>query len=72
MTDFFQPPLPFDDHILQSMQSLSDPSGWQDITLPGFNWMTQLQENLGLDLNNPALVYDQNMEYMTGPADINN
>ncbi|KDR76303.1 hypothetical protein GALMADRAFT_67889 [Galerina marginata CBS 339.88] len=67
MTDFFQPPLPFDDHILQSMQSLTDPSGWQDISLPGFNWMAQFQENLGLDLNAP-LAYDQNMDYMTGPA----
>jgi len=87
MTEFFQPPLPFDDHIMQSMQSLTDPSGWQDISLPGksflsvydllshvvnllgFNWMTQFQENLGLDLNNPALLYgDQNMDYMTGPS----
>lgn len=34
MGDFFQPPLPFDEAILQSMQSLSDPSGWQDTTLP--------------------------------------
>jgi hypothetical protein len=34
MSNFFQPPLPFDEDILQSMQSLSDPSGWQDTTLP--------------------------------------
>lgn len=27
--------LPFDDHIVQSLQSLTDPSGWQDISLPG-------------------------------------
>ena len=33
--EFFQPPLPFDDHIVQSLQSLTDPSGWQDIPLPG-------------------------------------
>ena len=33
--EFFQPPLPFDDHIVQSLQSLTDPSGWQDISLPG-------------------------------------
>jgi hypothetical protein len=32
--DFFQPPLPFDDEILQSMQSLSDQ--WTDMpSLPG-------------------------------------
>jgi hypothetical protein len=67
--DFFQPPLEFDDHIVQSLQSLTDPSGWQDISLPGFNWMTQFQQNLGLDLNNNAL-FDQNMvpEYLTGPS----
>jgi hypothetical protein len=65
--EFFQPPLPFDDHIVQSLQSLTDPSGWQDISLPGFNWMTQFQQNFDLDLNNPAL-YDQNMNYMTGPV----
>ena len=35
MSDFFQPPLPFDDNILQSFQSLTDPSGWQDTALPG-------------------------------------
>ena len=33
--NFFSPPLPFDDAIVQSMQSLTDPSGWQDISLPG-------------------------------------
>ena len=32
---FFQPALPFDDAIMQSVQSLADPSGWQDISLPG-------------------------------------
>ncbi|KAG6824103.1 hypothetical protein H0H93_002558, partial [Arthromyces matolae] len=32
--DFFQPPLPFDDAIMHSMQSLSDPNTWHDITLP--------------------------------------
>ncbi|KAH9481451.1 Transcriptional activator of proteases prtT [Psilocybe cubensis] len=67
MNEFFQPPLPFDDHIMQSMQSLTDPSGWQDISLPvGFNWMAQFQENLGLDLQ--GMAYDQSMDYMTGPS----
>lgn len=41
-SDFFQPPLPFDDAILQSMQSLSDPSGWQDTVLPGQFFMYYL------------------------------
>jgi hypothetical protein len=35
MGGFFEPALPFDDHIVQSLQSLTDPSGWQDISLPG-------------------------------------
>jgi len=37
ISDFFQPPLPFDENILQSFQSLTDPSGWQDTTLPGMD-----------------------------------
>jgi hypothetical protein len=37
--NFFQPPLPFDDEILQSIQSL----GHQWTDMPGFNWMSQLQ-----------------------------
>lgn len=29
--------------------------------------MSQFQQNFGLDLNSAA-VYDQNMDYMTGPV----
>ncbi|KAF8920252.1 hypothetical protein CPB85DRAFT_1429060 [Mucidula mucida] len=35
--EYFRPPLPFDDDILNSMQSLADPDSW---ALPGFDWMT--------------------------------
>lgn len=64
---FFQPALPFDDAIMQSVQSLADPSGWQDISLPGFNWMTQFQQNLGLDLRSTdAAMFDHTSAYMTG------
>jgi hypothetical protein len=35
MSEFFQPPLPFDENLLHSFPSLTDPSGWQDTTLPG-------------------------------------
>jgi hypothetical protein len=35
MSEFFQPPLPFDENILRSFQSLTDPSGWQDTAIPG-------------------------------------
>jgi len=81
---FFQPALPFDDAIMQSVQSLADPSGWQDISLPGmhvyifpddllpmfllsgFNWMTQFQQNLGLDLRSTdATMFDNTSAYMT-------
>ena len=34
LSEYFQPTLPFDNDILQSVQSLSDPSGWQDMTMP--------------------------------------
>jgi len=71
MSDYFQPPLPqFDDDILQSMQSLNDPSGWQDVPVPGYNWMTQFQQfqqNIGMDLSaGEASLYDANSHYMTG------
>lgn len=35
MGEMFQPALPFDEDIVQSMQSMSDPNVWQDISLPG-------------------------------------
>jgi hypothetical protein len=35
MEELFQPLLPFDEDIVQSMQSMSDPNVWQDISLPG-------------------------------------
>ncbi|KAG7451107.1 uncharacterized protein BT62DRAFT_926762 [Guyanagaster necrorhizus] len=42
--EYFTPPLPFDNDILQSMQSLTDPSVWQDIALPGFDWMSNFRD----------------------------
>lgn len=42
MSEFFQPPLPFDENILQSFQSLTDPSGWQDTTLPSMYTIASL------------------------------
>jgi len=65
MGDMFQPSLPFDEDIVQSMQSMSDPNVWQDISLPGFDWMAQFQRNLGIDMNNPSTIYDSNMTYLT-------
>ena len=37
MGELFQPSLPFDEDIVQSMQSMSDPNVWQDISLPGMS-----------------------------------
>ncbi|RXW24288.1 hypothetical protein EST38_g1583 [Candolleomyces aberdarensis] len=90
MSDYFQPELPFDEEIVRSIQDLSDPSGWQDISIPGtfnalwdhspiiltldvlllegFNWMTQFQQNMGLDLRSASSSMG-NMQY---PANNNN
>jgi len=65
MGEMYQPSLPFDEDIVQSMQSMSDPNVWQDISLPGFDWMAQFQQNLGIDMNNPSTIYDSNMTYLT-------
>ena len=35
MGDMFQASLPFDEDIVKSMQSMTDPNIWQDISLPG-------------------------------------
>ena len=35
MGEMFPPALPFDEDIVQSMQSMTDPNVWQDISLPG-------------------------------------
>jgi hypothetical protein len=77
--DYFQPPLAFDNEILQSMQSLT---GWQDVSLPGmlilsklwrdsntdlssgFNWMSQLQ---GTNDNHLQYEYDTAMLNFPSP-----
>ena len=30
--------------------------------------MTQFQQNVGIDMNNPASIYDSDMTYLTGPT----
>ena len=35
MGDMFQASLPFDEEIVKSMQSMTDPNIWQNISLPG-------------------------------------
>jgi len=68
LTEFFQPPLPFDNDILRSMQSMTDPSVWHDDTLSGLNWSTQFHQNLGIDFtrSNIQQTYDPSMDYMAG------
>lgn len=34
----------------------------------GFDWMTQFQQNLGIDMNDPSTIYDSNMTYLTGSS----
>jgi hypothetical protein len=57
--DFFRPPLPFDNDILQSMQVLSEPM-W-DVSLPGFGWMQSYQNPSGGEnyLNEDGVNYGQ-------------
>lgn len=79
-TDFFKPELPFDEEIVRSFQDLTNPSEWQDISMPeGYNWMSQFQtfqQNMGLDLqaqvapsqNNQHNMYDPSLQFLTGAA----
>ncbi|KAG6918634.1 hypothetical protein DXG01_012753 [Tephrocybe rancida] len=66
-SDFFQTSLPFDDAILNSMQSLSDPNVWHDITLPSnFSWDT-FQQTLAMDYRTQdPVIYSDQQQYMTG------
>jgi hypothetical protein len=64
--DFFRTPLPFENEMLQSMQSLTG-SSWDDISLPGFNWMSQFQNDDSHVKSNDSMMYDPNPGYMTGP-----
>ncbi|KAI0635754.1 hypothetical protein C8Q77DRAFT_1155518 [Trametes polyzona] len=41
--ELYSPPLPFDQELLQSMQTLTDPN-WSNMVLPGFNWMDAIQD----------------------------
>ncbi|KAG6865902.1 hypothetical protein C0991_010735 [Blastosporella zonata] len=66
-SELFPPPLPFDDAIMHSMQSLSDPNVWHDITLPSnFNWDT-FQQTLSMDYRaQEPVIYSDQHQYMTG------
>ncbi|KAG6880114.1 hypothetical protein C0992_005821 [Termitomyces sp. T32_za158] len=64
-SDFFQPSLPFDDAIMHSMQSMSDPNVWHDITLPSnFNW-NDFEADMDCRAQDPV-VYSDLQQYMTG------
>jgi len=41
--DWFPTPLPFESELLQSMQSVQESVWGQDISLPGFHWMNNMQ-----------------------------
>ncbi|KAK7690923.1 hypothetical protein QCA50_006026 [Cerrena zonata] len=42
--EYFNPPLPFEPEMIQSMQSLTDPSVYQDV-MSGFSWMGDMHQN---------------------------
>ncbi|GLB40175.1 putative fungal specific transcription factor [Lyophyllum shimeji] len=64
MSDFFQPSLPFDDAIMQSIQSLADPNGWHDTTLPSAYTWNPFQQPLNVDYRpQDPIMYES---YMTG------
>ncbi|KAI0768144.1 hypothetical protein BD413DRAFT_479831 [Trametes elegans] len=43
-SELYSPPLPFDQELLQSMQSLTDPE-WANMVLPGFSWMDAMPQD---------------------------
>jgi hypothetical protein len=45
MSEWFGAPLPFDDELLQSMQSVQDSVWGQDVSLSGFNWLSNIQSS---------------------------
>ncbi|KAF8071700.1 hypothetical protein FPV67DRAFT_1482356 [Lyophyllum atratum] len=62
--DFFQPPLPFDEAIMHSIQSLTDPGVWHDTTLPTDFW-NPFQQALDMDYRpQDSVMYSE--QYMTG------
>jgi len=45
MNEWFGTPLPFESELLQSMHSVQDSVWGQDVSLPGFNWLGNIQPN---------------------------
>ncbi|CAL1716294.1 unnamed protein product [Somion occarium] len=42
--EYFNPPLPFEPEMIQSMQSLTDPALYHDV-MSGFSWMGEMHQN---------------------------
>ncbi|KDQ57351.1 hypothetical protein JAAARDRAFT_35979 [Jaapia argillacea MUCL 33604] len=61
MSDFFQPPLPYDDELLNQMQALAS-NDWME-PLPGFSWMGQLQQQKQQQLSNPQTQYPPTTQF---------
>ncbi|TDL17369.1 hypothetical protein BD410DRAFT_776153 [Rickenella mellea] len=74
--EYFQPPLAFDGDFFASMQSMPDPSIWQNMTMTGFNWMDVLHQQQTPDSDtqmmdatiNPGLLHAENSHLMAGPS----
>jgi len=59
--DYISGPLPDDDELMR-MQSMTDPTMWQDVTVStSFNWLTQFQN----EVQRSAPMYSQQLQYST-------
>ncbi|KAH7928236.1 hypothetical protein BV22DRAFT_1117670 [Leucogyrophana mollusca] len=58
-TDFFHVPTTIDSELLESMQFMTDPT-WQEATIPGFQWMSQMQSN-----RNDYNMFENPLQYST-------
>ncbi|KIK96922.1 hypothetical protein PAXRUDRAFT_32093 [Paxillus rubicundulus Ve08.2h10] len=64
-SDLFQPPLPIDQELLDSMQFMADPL-WKDTTVPGFDWMHQMSSPGGSALQTNDYAMYESQQY--GPT----
>ncbi|KAF9223844.1 hypothetical protein BS17DRAFT_121764 [Gyrodon lividus] len=61
----FQPLMPIDQELLESMQFMPDPL-WQDTSVPGFQWMNQLNTSGGSALHTNDYAMYESQQY--GPT----
>lgn len=64
-SDFFQPPMPIDQELLDSMPFMADPL-WKDTTVPGFDWINQMSAPGGSALQTNDYAMYESQQY--GPT----